>query len=151
MAGKTFRFSLDPVLSFRAHEAEKAEQALSKALAERRRHEAVLADAEALLPTLAGKAPAPGTAGPDDFRRHAAAREQAFRAREQARRALSAAERREAQARTALAEARRPEEALRTLRDEEATAHRRAVAHAEAAFLDEQASAAYARQLRAAR
>ena len=151
MAGKTFRFSLDQVLTVRAHESRQAEQALTQALLVRRDHEARLADAEATLPALAERAPQPGAAGPADFRRHAAAREEAFRAREQARRALAAAEGREAQAREALTEARRPEEALRTLRDEEAAAHHRAAALAEAAFLDDQASAAYCRQLRAAR
>lgn len=150
MAGKAFRFSLDHVLALRAHEAQEAERALARALLARRDRESALADAEASLPALADRAPA-GSAAPVDFRRYAAAREAALRTREQARRALADAEGREARAREALADARRPEEALQTLRDEEVSTHKRATANAEAAFLDDQATAAYVRQLRSAR
>lgn len=148
MAGKKFRFSLDHVLAVRSHAARQAEQALAAALHDRRDHEARLAQAEATLPALAERAPAPGTAAPADFRRFAATQQEAFRARARARRALEAAHHREAEARTALTEARRPEEALHTLREQEADAHRRAAQSAELAFLDDQAAAAYCRQLR---
>ena len=151
MAGKKFRFSLDHVLAIRTHAAQQAEQTLAAALADRVGHEMRLAQTEAALPELAEHAPVQGSAAPEDFRRFAVARQEAFRSRAEARRALDAAQRREATARTALSEARRPEEALHTLREQEATAHRRAAQTAELAFLDDQASAAYCRQLRTAR
>lgn len=148
MTGKKFRFSLDRVLALRRHEAQQAEHALSDALRDRRNHEARLADAEAFLPALTQGAPIAGAAAPADFRRYAATQQAALRDRDQARQALDASLRREAAARSALVEAKRPEEALDTLREQEVSAHRRSAQRAEIAFLDDQAAAAYCRQLR---
>ena len=149
MPGKKFRFSLDPVLAVRGHEARQAEQALAAALQARQGEEARLARVEAALPALAERAPTSGAAAPGDFRRFAAVQQAAFRDRASARRAVQTAHDHEARARAALVEARQPEEALVALRDREAAAHRRAAERSELAFLDDQATAAFCRRRRA--
>ena len=147
MAGKKFRFPLEPVLTLRRHEAERAELTLAKALQTRREREAHLDAAEHALRTLAADAPAPST--PADLRRFAASQHEALHARRQAAHALLVARQRERDAHHALVEARRPEEALSTLRDQQASVHQKAAQRAEFDVLDDQATAAYCRQLRA--
>ncbi len=147
MAGRKFRFSLDAVLRLRRHEAEQAERALAQVARLRQDREAHLAAAEDALRALPDAAGLAGT--PADFRRTAAARSEVMDVRAQARRALEAARQREGAARRALVEARRPEEALESLRERQEEAHRQAALRAEAGVLDEHATAAYCRQLRA--
>ena len=149
MAVKKFRFSLEQVLTVRRHEAERAEQRLAKALQARRDREARLDDAERALRTVLEEAPAPGAVTPAAFRRHAATQHEAMRLRKQASHALDVARMKEREAYRALLDARRPQEALHTLRDQQQQAHRQAALRAEAEFLDDQATAAYCRQLRA--
>ncbi|NNF58192.1 MAG: flagellar export protein FliJ [Rhodothermaceae bacterium] len=148
MAGKKFRFSLDHLLRLRRHQAEQAEQALAGAIRTRHDHEARLEAAEDMVQTLAAEAPTPGTGTPADFRRFAATQQEAFRARTQARAALEVAQREESDARRALVKARQPEEALHTLQTREQAAHHQGQQRAETAILDDQANAAYCRQLR---
>lgn len=148
MAGKKFRFSLDNLLRLRRHQAEQAEQTLAGALRTRQEHEAHLEAAETTMQALAEEAPTPGTGTPAEFRRFAATQQEAFRARTQAREALETAQRREAAARHALVKARQPEEALHTLRTREQAAHHQTRQRVETAVLDDQATAAYCRQLR---
>jgi flagellar FliJ protein len=149
MAGKTFRFSLQRVLDLREREAEEAERALARAVRARREKEEVLAAArrrraEACAP------PATGPLDPAALRRRAGFLDDLRRAEGEAARQLDRLRRQEAEARRALMARRRPEEALRVLRDNEATAHRRAQDEAELAFLDEQAVAGHTRKQRTA-
>ena len=148
MAGKTFRFSLQRVLDLRHHEAEEAEHALGRAVLARREQEDRLAAARQRRAEACAAAPE-GPLDPAALRRRAGFLDDLRRAEAEAARQLDELRRREAEARRTLAERRRPEEALRVLRDHEATAHRRAQDEAELAFLDEQAVAGHARKRRA--
>lgn len=148
MPGKKFRFSLEPVLALRRKAAERAERGLANALRARQDREQRLGDAEDALRALRTDAD-PGTEPtPASFRRFAAAQQEGFRARTDARDALTSAQRTEEQARRALVAARQPEEALTTLRDDEEASHRATRQHAERATLDDQATAAYCRKRR---
>lgn len=148
MAGRKFRFSLDPVLKLRQHEAEQAEQALAHALRLRQDREAHLEAADALLRALPTEGAARKSETPADFRRFAATQNEAMRARKQASKALEAARHRERDARRALLAARRPEDALHTLRDQQEQTHRYEQQRVESNQLDDQATAAYCRQMR---
>ncbi|NNF59043.1 MAG: flagellar export protein FliJ [Rhodothermaceae bacterium] len=145
MAGKTFRFSLQSVLDLRRREAEEAEHALGRAVQERRAQEEQLAAtrrhrAEACAETSDG--PIDSTT----LRRRAGFLEDLREAEAEAARRLDAVRRQEVVARRKLTARRKPEEALKVLREQEATAHRRTRAKAETAFLDEQAAAGHRRK-----
>ncbi|MEM1042271.1 MAG: flagellar export protein FliJ [Bacteroidota bacterium] len=147
MAGKTFRFSLQSVLDLRRREVEEAEHALGRAVQERREREEHLAatrrkraEAHAAMPD--------GPIDPTVLRRRAGFLGDLRSAEAEAARRLDVVREQETEARCALTARRQPEEALRVLRDQEASAHRRAQAKAEADFLDEQASTRHRRRIR---
>lgn len=149
MPGKTFRFSLQKVLDLRQREAEEAERALGRAVRARREQEEHLAALRARRAATCDAAPG-GALGPATLRRHAGYLDDLRRAELDAARRLDRLVREEEAARHALAARRQPEEALHTLRDQEATAHRRTQAEAELAFLDEQAVSGHVRKHRPA-
>jgi hypothetical protein len=91
-----------------------------------------------------------GPFDPAALRRRAGFLDDIRRAEADAARRLDRLRREEAEAKRALTARRQPEEALRVLRDHEATAHHRTIADAEMAFLDEQAVAGHCRKQRAA-
>lgn len=139
MAGKTFRFSLQSVLDLRRREAEEAEHALGRAMQERRAHEEQLASASQQRAEACAEAPE----GPTDstmLRRRADFLNDLRETEAEAARSLTAVREHESKARRTLTVLRQPEEALKVLRHQEATAHRRTQAKAEAAFLDEQSA-----------
>jgi flagellar protein FliJ len=145
MTGKPFRFSLQPVLDFRRHEAEHAEATLAQAVRARRAGEAALAEVTARY-EAATREGADDIADPTTFLRHAAHRQQARRAVAAAAHEVDRLRVSEQRARRELLDRRRPEEALLTLRARARDDHRSAEASAELAFLDEQAVGAYRRR-----
>ncbi|MFN3596094.1 MAG: hypothetical protein ACK41D_02345 [Rubricoccaceae bacterium] len=145
MAGKGFRFALDPALTVRRDAAERAERVLGEAIAARQQAADALVVAEDALRDVA--LCAAEKASPEAFRRRATALHAAMQTRARARAALEAAARREAQARAALLAAHRDADAIGTLRDQAASAHRAARLRAADAAADELATAAYARRL----
>ena len=147
MAGKKFRFSLEPVLKLRRHVAERAEMDLAGALRIRSDQQAEFDAADSAVKSFAEDAPVRHLRTPASFRRLAAMQQEVFRARAEARVALEAAQHRATKARVALLAARKPEEALHTLRAREEATHRSNRLRTELAALDDQATAAYCRQL----
>lgn len=144
MAGKSFRFPLQTVLTLREREAEAAAAALGEAARARRAQEEHL---EATRARRAAAAVVPtGRLAPADLRRQAGFLTDLRLAEREAERDLGQLARREEEARRTLSEKRRPELALRTLRDAQHEAFRAAEESAERRLLDEQAVARYARR-----
>lgn len=136
MSGRSFRFSLSPVLQLRDRAVESAQTALGAAQADRRGAEAVLAQAE----TAERPAPTGGQTA-HTLRAAAAHRERLDRARTDAERALDRVRETERQVRRTLAVAVRDREALAALRDEAADAHRADALRADVLRLDDVALA----------
>lgn len=145
MAGKTFRFSLQSVLDLRRREAEDAERALGRAVQERRAHEERLDAASRSRAEACADAPE-GPLDSTTLRRRAGFLSDLREAEAEAARLLDTVREQEATAHRTLLARRQPEEALKVLREQQASVHHRARAKAEAAFLDEQAAAGHRRK-----
>ena len=136
MSGRSFRFSLAPVMTLRDRAVEAAQHALGATVARRRAaQEAVERTSHERSPST----PASGTV--QSLRAAASHRECLARARADARRALDQARDAEARQRKALAAAVRDREALAALRETAAGAHRQDALRAETATLDDLALA----------
>lgn len=134
MAGRSFRFSLSPVLQLRERAVESAREALGAARADRRGAETALAEVEAAVATHREM-----SSGRTARSLQAAAvhRERLGRACTEAEQALDRLRHAERQTQHALAEAVRGREALAVLRDEAADAHRADALRQETAALDD--------------
>lgn len=145
MADKPFVFSLASVLHLREHESEQARIALARVVRKRQEQQHQVQAAEERLNQLLQAGPT-GTKGPTSFRHFDAHCRSARRALEKARTKLAELRAAEETAHTNVVLRHQAEEALRTLQDQEAAAHREAREAREARFLDDQAVASYRRQ-----
>ena len=145
MAGKKFRFSLESVLHLRQHETHLAQEELAAVRQQKRAQEERVVQAHRHLAELLQQGPS-GCVGQCAIRQYDAYRHAAQRSLEDERRELRRYQELEEEARAWLMEKRTDEESLRKLHEEEARRHRKSVAAAETAFLDEQALTTYHRQ-----
>ncbi len=136
MAGRSFRFSLSPVLQLRERAVDDSREALGLIRADRRQAESALAEAT----EAAHRAPTGGGTA-HSLRAAAAHRSTLSRARTDAERALDRLRESERQRQRQLAAAVREREALAVLRDQAADAHRADALRHETARLDDVALA----------
>lgn len=146
MSGKSFRFSLEPVLRLRKHETDVARRRLERAVAARREAEKIVAEAEDILNERVSRQHPHGPIGTMAMRRMATFREDARQKLDLARQRLVELLRAEEEARRMLVERQRDEETLEQLRDEEQNAFSKDALAAEYAFTDEQALSGYLRK-----
>lgn len=148
MTGKSFRFSLEPVLRLRKHETDLARRHLEQAVDARRDAEALVEKAEAILSDRVMQLVPEGPTGTTVIQRIATFREDARRKLETARHHLAKLEAVEEEARRYLTERQRREETLEQLRTAEKVEHDAEAEATELAFIDEQALAGYNRKHR---
>ncbi len=139
MSAGRFQFALSPALQLRRRTVDASRDALARAVRARTVAEAALADAEAALAGSLATDGAPRTAG--QFGGAAAHRSGLAQGVRSARQAADRLRTDETRARRALATALRAHEALVTLRDEAADAHRVEAHRREIAGLDDLATA----------